>query len=86
MDLGNDGVYALGDEAFHDLSQSAGPLRVGENAVTMFGDCRIDEVKDRLRSVGFPRVAGRGGHCGGYRDVVRFGSDAAIRLRTRTTS
>lgn len=58
MDLGNDCVYALGDEAFQDLSQSTGPLGVGEDAVTMFGDCRIDEVKDRLRPVRFPRVAG----------------------------
>lgn len=77
MDLGNDCVYALGDEAFQDLSQSAGPLRVGEDAVAMFGDCRIDEVKDRLRSVGFPRVAWRGGHGGGYRE------DRALRVRCR---
>ena len=43
----------------------------------MFGDCRIDEVKDRLRSVGFPRVAGCGGHGDGYRD------DRALRVRCR---
>ena len=41
----------------------------------MFGDSRIDEVKDRLRSVGCPRVAGRGG----YRD------DRALRVPCRNS-
>jgi hypothetical protein len=41
MDLGNDCVYALGDEAFQDLSHSAGPLRVGEDAVMSRSKTRL---------------------------------------------
>jgi hypothetical protein len=72
MDLGYDGVYALGNEAFEDLPQAAGPFWVTEDEGAMVRDRGVDQVEDSARSLRFPCLAGRGGDCGGYRERRPF--------------